>query len=972
MGGVASINIDTGSFFDYIDVVNLSQRMNFEHIGDNFLQTNYVMSDTYEDNDGISWINFRNISIDLDSVSSKRGFLLRHNLFRKTDEPLSYRVTFFYDDNNKEFDSVGITAKYITPTTYEEHHTHRYDVTLVHQEIFKTMEETVRESEGRTFINDSVSLLTLHELGIKMHGITKIKIEKTSERNDFNIIIKQINGLIHSTKNEHIMTFPILLKFELAPDMDYAFVYSRMNFIDGKFVINNDVNNALLYPKVGTLFFDTTSIQGKPDVLSHKFDMIIDPLPNKDQKYYFEIKTTSVAGIDHYVTIEVHDNGNLVIHQPDDKGSLHITTEDPSKRAKEISIFRNIGVARFEITKLNSYMDNLCGQNYKISLDMIANLIGKEICAPTLFGPNRMSYMDAFETTGSIKSNSYDPYYQEAIMYSYKESDNNEYTTGSYKFRNGFIDINSSDSDLVFILNVSKKRAKNFPSDTKAIISFKMAFTSYCGCTNSAEFYLETFPDQNSEKYTLDITPSDGEPLSKDIKTFRRDSDKNTKEIMLKINKNLLRKAGFSMKELQQISFVTDPNITNIDFSMNMIKMLGEYTYDPNFHIITDKVDDGSYGWKLYRDRNKWGIDKFLYAQSRIKKDSSKFFTHLPQGYYTFGFTSLPTSVTSIKSYNYDTNITSNIKTFDPLTKIGKVITLFVDEFGIITEYLHGEIIDNIKLEFTVPSAKRVTIKIYEGLTGWKDESKLVRHLDITFGFSNTNNLIQNLLPGKYVIGIESENDAIKEVDWKIYDIFAGNDVMNEKIIIEKTNQTIDGLCMMHYIIVNPDSTLRDGLKYNKFNNKGVLRTDNLKLFSNANFNNSGSVIIDNDIELIGDNSVLNIHSSGLASIGGTINIKTNGTFDTDCNCEPTSGVIVRGGYINTNDGKGNQDNTEPVKIDITGNSGIYFLPGDDDSSTNIPGGLVINNKLNEGDVGYIAPDANVIIGNFTISNDKE
>lgn len=177
---------------------------------------------------------------------------------------------------------------------------------------------------------------------------------------------------------------------------------------------------------------------------------------------------------------------------------------------------------------------------------------------------------------------------------------------------------------------------------------------------------------------------------------------------------------------------------------------------------------------------------------------------------------------------------------------------------------------------------------------------------------------------------------------------------------------------MMHYVTVGENSALRDGLKYNKFNNNGILRTDNLKLFSNANFNNSGSVIINKNIELVGDNSILNIHSLSSASIGGTINIKTNGTFDASCDCEPTSGVIVRGGDINTNDGNGNQDNTEPVKIDITGNSGIYFLPGDNDSSTNIPGGLVINNKLNEGDVGYIAPDANVVIGNFTISNDKE
>ena len=102
------------------------------------------------------------------------------------------------------------------------------------------------------------------------------------------------------------------------------------------------------------------------------------------------------------------------------------------------------------------------------------------------------------------------------------------------------------------------------------------------------------------------------------------------------------------------------------------------------------------------------------------------------------------------------------------------------------------------------------------------------------------------------------------------------------------------------------------------------------------------------------------------------ININTNGVFDTNCDNGPTAGVIVRGGDINTNDGNGNQNNNGSVKIDINGNSGIYFLSGDDNTTTNIPGGLTINNKLNEGDIGYIAPDANVNIGNFTIADNKE
>ena len=969
---MASININSASFFEYIDVVNLVPRMNFEHIGDNFLQTNYIGSDNYENNDSISWINFRNIAIDLDFSSNKLGFLLRHDMFRKSDEPISYRVTFYYDDNDKKFDSVGITAKYIAPTNHAEHHTHKYDVTLVHQEIFKKMEETTRESEGRTFINDTVSLLTLHELGVTMHGITKIKIEKTSERNDFNIIIKRINGLIHSTKNEHLSTFPLLFKYDLMPDMASAFRLIRANFIDGKFIISNGINNSIISPQMGSLFFDTASIQGTPDLLSHKFDIVIDPLPQENSKYYFEIKTTSLAGLDYYFTVEVHSNGNFIIYAPGDKGRLYIDADDVDKRKKAVSLFRGVGVSRFEITKLAGYNDNISNQNYKISIEMIGNLIGKEVHSPTLFGPNKISYLDVFETSGSITANNYSPFYQEAIMYNYKETDNNEQIAGSFKFRNGFINVNSGDSDLVFILNVSKRRANNFPSDLKMIISFEMIFSYYDGSTKSATFYVEAEPDQNSEKYTLEITPSDGEHLSKDIKTLRRDSDKNTKEMMLEIDKNLLRKAGFSLKELQQISFVTDPNLTNITFSMNMIKMLGEYTYNPNLHIISDEIDEGSYGWKMYRERNKWGIDKNLYAQGRINKNNKNSYMNLPAGYYTFGFTSLPTSVTSIISNSVENNTISNVKSFNPLTKVGKVITLNVDFDGTIIEYLQGEVVDNIKLEFTVPSEKRVTIKIYEGLTGWKDEDKLIRRLDVTFGHDITNNITQSLLPGKYVIGIESENGEIDEVDWKIYDIFAGNDVMHEKVIIEKSNQTVNSLCMMHYIIVNPDSTLRDGLKYNKFNNKGTLRTDNLTLFSNAQFNNAGSVIVDNNIELVGENSVLDLHPSSLASVGGIINITANGTYDTNCEHEPTAGVIIRGGNINSNDGNGNQDNNEPVQININGNSGVYFLSGSDDEPVNIPGGLIINNKLNDNDVGYIAPNASVNIGSFTITSDKE
>ena len=793
----------------------------------------------------------------------------------------------------------------------------------------------------------------------------------------------ELKGNIRSNVNENLTMTKQIFHPSYIPNYDEFFTLTRTTFENGKFVISNATNNAIINTNHGFCYFDDlTALPENMNVFSHKFNIIINPLPIEEERYYFKLKLTTIDGLDYENTIRIQSGGHHWVEYQG--GGYAIGVNEENRQRKHLYIFKDIGVKRFEITKISSRYDNVYSTDYEIKFDMIFDYRQKEIHTPSLFGPNNLSYLYAFDMEGSVRGSHYSSYYKYDISYSYNPEFINETSTGLLRCRNGFIDVNCLHSQLTFVMEISRGYVERFPQNTHALIMFDMTFNYYDGTSKYIQLYMDILPHNESEVYRLILRDENGNETPYDITTLRFNAEENNADILLQVTREMISDAGINMDKIKGISFFTHTDTTNIHYKMRIVDFTGDYTYAPNFHIISDENDNGRYSWKLYRGEHNWGNDQFIYKHSRIGNDNNKYYTHLPPGLYTFGFDTRPTATTTIKTQSALNYNISTVKVFNDETPIGQAITLKVTSTGIVTEYIPvvepdlpsppvGEV-DNFKIELTVPSLKSVIIKIYNDLTGWKNTDNLVETIPVNFPHAiATQSLTLRLAEGTYIVGVETIDGDSAIMSWTIFDISQGDTNIQRKTITEEVNKNIGALCPIHYIGIKEDFSLYNGLKYNKFDNRGTLRTDELTLNSTAKFDNSGSMIIDSNVELLGENSVLELQASSLSSVGGSINVKTNGLFDTSCSQEPTAGIIVRsGGDINTNDGNNNQNNKDAVNVNISGNSGIYFLAGPENAVTNIPGGLIINNKSHKGDLGYIAPDANVNIGSLTITNNRE